>query len=253
MAIPTVTLNETTPAGSAYVRDGDNRICEYKKQVREILEVDHYFPSSGQSDSCGRHKRLTLLEIANLGTGSDGICFAGAQIVGVVPEFVFTDEANTDVQITSGGKINAPALGGVYPAANVAALVTLLSFIYPVGCIYTTVVATNPATVFGFGTWAAFGAGKVLVGFNAAETEFDLVEETGGEKTHTLIAAEMPVHTHTFTLNLAGRDGGSSPSVATGQAPTQSTPTYTPATTGSGGAHNNLQPYIVVYMWKRTA
>src|SRR3990167_9050796 len=59
----------------------------------------------------------------------------------------------------------------------------LVDFIYPVGSIYTSVVSTNPGTLFGTGTWAAFGAGKVMVGLNSGDTDFDVAEEIGGAKT----------------------------------------------------------------------
>ena len=124
---------------------------------------------------------------------------------------------------------------------------------FPVGSVFIAVVSTNPATLLGYGTWAAFGAGRTLVGIDAGQTEFDTVKETGGAKTHTLIEAEMPSHAHVENQNsattgaLAGwgaRDTSTSTSIATG---------YSTAATGGGGAHNNLQPYIVVYMWERTA
>jgi microcystin-dependent protein len=116
--------------------------------------------------------------------------------------------------------------------------------------VFISVVSTNPATLLGFGTWAAFGAGRVLVGIDAGQSEFDTVEETGGAKTHTLAESEIPGHTHSYTQPdapamavLAGVSAavtGVTAGVATGS-------------TGGDGAHNNLQPYIVVYMWKRTA
>lgn len=115
---------------------------------------------------------------------------------------------------------------------------------YPVGSIYTSVVSTNPSTLFGFGTWTAFATGRCLVGIDSGQTEFDTVEETGGAKTHTLSIAEMPAHTHSSIdfsggpNNLAGGAGLNTSGVT--------------GSTGGGGAHNNLQPYIVVYMWKRT-
>ena len=73
----------------------------------------------------------------------------------------------------------------------------LLSFLYPIGTIYTSIISTNPATVFGFGTWVAFAAGKVLVGLNSSDTDFDTVEETGGEKTHQLTTSDLASHNHT--------------------------------------------------------
>jgi len=135
--------------------------------------------------------------------------------------------------------------------ASTNAKATLLQ-VYPVGCIYTSITATNPASLFG-GVWAAFGAGRVLVGIDASQSEFDSVNETGGAKTHTLSLAEMPVHTHGFTgVNGTGNPDGSSDSVAAGAAdsyPRQSE--LDPE--GGGAAHNNLQPYIVVYMFRRTS
>jgi hypothetical protein len=111
MALPTVTLNETAPAGGAYVRDGNDRIVEYKIQVREILAIDHYFPSSGQNDACGRHKRITLIEAADIGAvpatwvGTESTAILGAQTVSGKPELCYSDEDSTDVILTDVGKI----------------------------------------------------------------------------------------------------------------------------------------------------
>lgn len=120
---------------------------------------------------------------------------------------------------------------------------------YPVGSIYITTGSTSPATLFG-GTWAAFGTGRVLVGIDAGQTEFDTVEETGGEKTHTLTEGETPAHAHLQNLT-SGASGASVVPVYSASKLIDYT-TYT-QNTGGGGAHNNLQPYIVVRMWKRTA
>lgn len=122
--------------------------------------------------------------------------------------------------------------------------------LYPIGSIYISVNSTNPGTSLGFGTWTAFGAGRVPVGFSSGETEFDTDEETGGEKTHTLITAETPAHTHTFAARVS-----TDPTVHFTDAGGNSAGPQVNATssTGGDGAHNNLQPYIVVRMWKRTA
>jgi len=126
---------------------------------------------------------------------------------------------------------------------------TILSSVYPVGSIYTNAsVSTNPATLLGFGTWVAHGAGRVNVGFSAGDPDFGTLGATGGAKTHTLSSAEMPSHTHAVgfgsnagTDAAVGSTGGSTPF-------SQNT-----TSTGGGGAHNNLQPFVVVYMWLRTA
>lgn len=162
---------------------------------------------------------------------------------------------------------NVTATTGTFTTLNASGLSsTLLGLIYPVGSIYTNAsVSTNPGTLLGFGTWTAFGSGRVLVGVDAGQTEFDTLGETGGAKTHTLTSAEMPVHSHSVSdpghthlvttiqaniaasgSNIGGQGAGSTASGSSGTG-------ISIGNAGSGGAHNNLQPYITVYMWKRTA
>lgn len=120
---------------------------------------------------------------------------------------------------------------------------------FPIGTIYTSVVSTNPATTLGYGTWTAFASGRTLVGVDTGQTEFDTVEETGGAKTHTLSIAEMPAHDHTANLGNIGYGADS----LTQAGKNNNYTTGGIGSTGGGGSHNNLQPYITVYFWKRTA
>jgi hypothetical protein len=136
-------------------------------------------------------------------------------------------------------------------SAIATAIATAKSALFPVGAIYTSVSAINPGTSLGFGTWTAFGAGRCLVGLDAGQTEFDVVEETGGAKTHTLTTAEMPAHTHTYEKSTT-QTNALSYAVENANNDGLLTTTNT-SSAGSGSAHNNLQPYIVVYFWKRTA
>lgn len=128
--------------------------------------------------------------------------------------------------------------------------------IYPVGSIYLSAVSTNPSTYLG-GTWIAWGKGRVPVGVDEDQTEFEMAEKTGGEKTHTLTTGEMPTHVHTPTIDgrAIGVNDGSLASWHAQAASNWSTSGILTSTTsaGSGQAHNNLQPYITCYMWKRTA
>jgi hypothetical protein len=123
---------------------------------------------------------------------------------------------------------------------------------FPVGAVFIAVVSTDPATLLGYGTWSAFGAGRVLVGRDSGDVDFDTAEETGGAKTVTLTEAQMPAHVHaqqrfpTATGALIGF------TVDTSMSGTPAAANNT-GSTGSGSAHSNVQPYIVVYMWKRTA
>jgi hypothetical protein len=139
--------------------------------------------------------------------------------------------------------------------------------LHPVGSVYMTTNSANPSTYLGFGTWAAWGSGRVPVGVDVGQTEFDTVEETGGAKTHTLVTGEMPSHNHSMgTINRLANVGnvvagattfddwpGSSGPISATDAIVGNSWTGSMGMTGGGGAHNNLQPYITCYMWKRTA
>lgn len=159
-----------------------------------------------------------------------------------------------------------------------AAITTGIAAAYPVGSIYINASNnTNPATLLGFGTWTAFGAGRVMVGFNASDPLFDTAEETGGSKDAITVS-----HTHTATVSdpghahevlSAGRGAfvdffntyqntgnlfvsGSSTSTGTSNSGSDTNTTgisVSNSSTGSSGTNANLQPYITVYMWKRTA
>lgn len=180
----------------------------------------------------------------------------------------------------------------------------LINLLYPVGSVYINATNnTNPGTLFGVGTWTAFGAGRVPVGFNAADPLFDTAEETGGSKDATLVShthtgatgdqnqshthyisgatGNAGGHNHTVTLNNTTATG-SSEAVAKWSALSSVTATSTATTStigdhshsfsgstgltsqghlhyfttdasGSSATNANLQPYITVFMWKRTA
>ena len=150
--------------------------------------------------------------------------------------------------------------------ATTAFVKAALAAMYPVGSIYTNAsVSTNPATLLGFGTWTAFAAGRVMVGFNASNALFDTAEETGGSAdavtvshTHTATVTD-PGHLHTQTQYDQpgiGNAGGGGARVNAQTANTGSATTgisVAVSTTGSSGTNANYQPYITVYMWKRTA
>jgi len=134
-----------------------------------------------------------------------------------------------------------------------ATVAEILGAAWPVGSVFTAVVATNPATLLGFGTWAAFGAGRMTVGHDAGDPDFDTAEATGGAKTHTLTAAEMPAHTHGLTRFPTTTGSSAGFTADTSMSGTPTAVTQITGIAGGDGAHNNLPPYIVVYLWKRTA
>lgn len=133
---------------------------------------------------------------------------------------------------------------------NVSIDVLDLYNVWSVGSIYISVNNTNPSTYFG-GTWVSFGAGRCLVGVDTSQTEFNEVEKTGGEKTHKLTEGEMPEHNHSLNgyTDMVNTGNQYYKTVKGGN----SYGTGTTLNKGGNQAHNNLQPYITVYMWKRTA
>ena len=149
--------------------------------------------------------------------------------------------------------------------AGATALGVIMTQIYPVGCVFTSVVSTNPATLLAgmsSTTWVAFGSGRTLVGLNSSDSDFNLVEETGGAKTdnttsgsHTLTIAEIPPHTHSKPYE----SGPTAAYVAPLHDSYFNTATGFTGSTGGGAGHTHtnshsiVQPYIVVYFWKRTA
>lgn len=122
---------------------------------------------------------------------------------------------------------------------------------YPIGSIYMSVNSVNPKELFG-GEWVAWGSGRVPVGIDTTQTEFATAEKTGGEKTHKLTIEETPKHRHSiddpyyrFSEGTYGLPG----QVYKGER-VQDNTSYTD-NVGGDKPHNNLQPYITCYMWKR--
>lgn len=150
-----------------------------------------------------------------------------------------------------------------------AAVAAVKAAMFPVGAIYTAVVSTNPGTLLGFGTWVAFGAGRVMVGYDSGNALFDTAEETGGSAdaivvshTHTATSTVTdPGHLHDTTLAPNSSGGSKYAPIDDDNVGTINTATSTTgisvstsiSTTGSSGTNANYQPYITVYMWKRTA
>lgn len=136
-----------------------------------------------------------------------------------------------------------------------------LQAMYPVGSIYSNIsVGTNPNTLFGFGTWVAI-TGRVVVGLDAADAAFDTAGETGGSKdaivvSHTHSVTD-PGHTHNYTKLSLISGTSSGPDANWWSSSTQATTSATTGisidSAGSSATNANLQPYVVAYVWKRTA
>lgn len=145
---------------------------------------------------------------------------------------------------------------------------------YPVGSIYMSVNSTSPQTLFG-GTWEAMPAGRVLLaqGQSSWGQKYN-AGSTGGEYQHTLSVGEMPSHNHSARTNTTGWHNHGVQTWNTESVGGNAVSSYATATktdyiyvdgngnhshtvtinnTGSNQSHNNMQPYLAVYMWKRIA
>ena len=171
-----------------------------------------------------------------------------------------TAAANVNTtQVATTQYVTSAVAAGTLTAAAINAIV------YPVGSIYFNATSTESpdhASLLGFGTWAVYAAGKVAVGLDASDADFDNVADTGGSKTQALTIAQLPAHGHPYRLSPAstpssGSSGGfmtssSDSTVGPNNGGTGSGSGSQIGAAGSGEAHNNLQPYVVVRMWKRT-
>lgn len=247
MSVPTVVLNEATPAGSDKMREGDDRIREYKTQNREIVGVDHKYESSGQDADMGKHNQISFLEQADIGVGAEGKPLFGAQTVNGKPELVFTDEDDNDhlvvapagsVLMFAGAIASIPmgylaCDGSAVSRTTYAVLFAAISTIHGVG---------NGSTTFNLPDFRD----KFIIGAKQDDSGVPKTNVTGsltasgGAATHTLTTDEIPSHTHTVSkatqwgasgTHFAGYSSGS-PTAGSG--------------TGGGSAHNNLPPYYAM-------
>jgi hypothetical protein len=226
----------------------------------------------------------TSYTILSIGTTDFTLIGAASNTVGVV--FTATGVgAGTGTAYVADYEGVLPVIAGGTGGTTAAALTNLVgNLLFPVGAIYSATVSTNPGTLLGFGTWSTFGAGRVMMGVGSGGGGTYTAGTTGGSKDAITVT-----HTHTATVTDPGHQhfiagSGTSDSTALsasnymtasgnrgggvygyslcGEAPTASVGLTNSKTTGisvsngstgSSGTDANLQPYIVVYMWERTA
>ena len=129
----------------------------------------------------------------------------------------------------------------------------LYNAIFPVGQIVIKGDNEDYSNWLGF-TWERTAVGKVLVGIDSTDIDFNTIGKTGGEKTHTLSVPEMPRHAHYIASNLTNNPiGGIDRTIMYGVPESVEPTNYSSESTGNNQPHNNLQPYQVVAYWKRTA
>lgn len=185
------------------------------------------------------------------------------------PQFFVGDDGRVaiggtpSISLPSGKSGQLEVKGNAYAEGK---LLMTLDRVYPVGSIFISTAHTTAsavATALGGGTWQAWGKGRVPIGMGSnGTTNYTTVEATGGEEKHTLTTSEMPSHHHTYA-NTSGKrvydvrfgvtGWGNTSSLGAGFNGGVFDASVYGGDTGGGGSHNNMQPYITVYMWKRTA
>ncbi len=167
---------------------------------------------------------------------------------------------NTTITNHTNDKTNPHAVTasqtGAYTKAEVANLINQAKLdANPIGTILTTTNSANPSNYLG-GTWERYGKGQVLVGVDENDDDFNEANKTGGEKEHTLTIDEMPSHTHQvgrWNPSGSGFDQNQRKLAAAPNNGTGVNGAVETAANGGSKAHNNMQPYISVYMFRRTA
>lgn len=252
--ISTDTITSTLTHSLPYV---ENLVYQVRVKLTDLFSTVYYedtlptsavpFVMSATGAGAGKIPTNTVydFEVGVRGLGSDGPV-KGTQLQSSIASGTppLTVVSPTLVPNLNVEKVGGSTLTQVITTAVAAALLAA----YPVGSIYISVSPTNPGTLFG-GTWTTFSNGRALVGWFSADTDFDTAEKYGGEKAHTLTVAEIPgSNVNIYT----GATGGSLSGGALTYAGGRSGSAYGTISYG-GGAHNNMPPYMVVYMWKRTA
>ncbi len=218
-----------------------------------IIMIDEFAP--GYTDNGNTENQVVVLKPTT----------PWADAVAEAAEDAFLSEI-TEAEIDEGASTVKRAITGrmtqyIIDKVNAAAFL----WTHPVKSIYMTVDPVNPGTVYG-GTWVAWGSGRVPVGVDSGQTEFNTVEKTGGAKTHTLTAGQLPVITGRWANSVQGSYQNWTSGVITGDGTwgpngtfpfpggsVSMTPWAYKLQFGNNEPHNNLQPYITCYMWKRVS
>jgi hypothetical protein len=245
-------IGNTTAAGSGVTLNAADKIMVWS-DATNVFDV--------------KAQNLTgTLAIANGGTGQ---VTANAALNALLPAQTNNRVLRSDGTNTSFAQVALTTdVTGTLPVANggtgVTSLAALGSIFYPVGSIYSSTVSTNPGTSLGFGTWVAFSAGRVMIGNGGAFS----AGATGGSAdavlvshTHTATSTVTdPGHFHSYTQpqpgSLVNNINGANAGAATGSTGTKTTGitvATSNSTEGVSATNANLPPYIVVYMWQRTA
>lgn len=252
------TLNTEFPVNTDPLSETDNHLRGIKTAVKQS------FPSVSGAvtlDHTELNKRTALVSDGASSAAvslNTGVTQAAAKTALGVSEPALSISGST-LSIDSG--TTAADIRTAISAVALSDLTILTALdIYPIGAIYLSVVSTDPSTYFG-GTWVRVGEGRMLVGHSTTDSTFEAssndfsTQNTGGATSKTLSVSEMPAHSH-HLLKYSFSDGNDFGGAATGNDNISNDPDTQNLETnsvGSGASFSLMNPYLVVFMWRRTA
>jgi hypothetical protein len=230
-----------------------NKISEYSATSADNTDISNINIAEGCSPANVNNAiRTVMAQLKDQQAGTSGDNFTVGGNLTVTGTSTLTGNVTAPTQSSSDNSTKV---------ATTAFVQSALALLYPIGSIYSSTSSTNPNTLFGFGTWVAYGAGRVLIGNGGGFT----AGATGGSAdaivvshTHTATVTD-PGHFHSYeqpsnTFQQGSLGGGGLTNKFTGSTGSKTTGiTVANSTEGASGTNANLPPYVVIYMWNRTA
>lgn len=262
--MPTTTTNKTTKLGlSQYINsDTVSVLTNYNSDMKAIDDAMGAANGFAELDANGKLKQMpsasdvgaapTSLKINGYTLTGDRTLTANDVGAATTAQGAKADSALQPSQMNVENGIatidSNNTLVQQLSTTNINALKLLL---YPVNSIYFSGSATNPSTYFG-GTWVAWGSGRVPIGVNPNDTDFNAAGKTGGAKTAALTGANNGPHFHKLSMS-NGVGAYDSPVRGDGSGQAWTSTSNTVSQEGTGTPFSIMPPYITCYMWYRTA
>lgn len=232
-----------------------------KAIVNSIRNSDGYLTHYVSKNSPTMYNKcLGTSYLANTGLNSSGSLNVGYGFNGKTSDGLYHNGTNPVIQ--KNGAVIAvfnPDVDITKSSTDVVTMKDLQRYMqqYRVGDLYLTTNPTDPATTFGYGTWERYAEGRALVGVaspTGSTPEWTKYSGSNfGSYTHTLSVGEIPPHSHENNIPTYGESGAPNNMIANGQKQDNTRAVWSTSDTGGGQAHNNVQPSITVFIWRRTA
>lgn len=194
------------------------------------------------------YRRYGRLGLKDIGAGFQGVLTTLQSGVTALRTAYQTLSGRVEEKLDKASVVNSLTTTQAGFALDARQARAILEAAHPVGSVYISLSAESPASLFG-GTWE-----RITDRFLLAAGDACAAGTTGGEASHTLTVSEMPSHTHTYLDAphlYSERDTTAGSIICPNGSESANNMTYATGSAGGGAAHNNMPPYLAVYMWKR--